>query len=46
MGAITVSQNREAELAIPIAKQESRIAGNATAMRDVAVAFAHLRPPR
>src|SRR6266540_5951777 len=46
MRPIAICQNGEAELAIPIAKQESRITGNAAAVRNVAVAVAHLRPPR
>src|SRR5438128_12539333 len=46
MRAITIGQDRKPELAIAIAEQERRITGNAAAVRDVAIALAHLCPPR
>ena len=46
MRAIAIGQDREAELAIAIAKQECRIAGNAAAVREIAIAVSHLCPPR
>src|SRR3989442_13676317 len=45
MRAIAVSHDCKAELAIAIAKQESRITWNAATVSDVAIAVAHLRPP-
>ena len=45
MRAIAIGQDSEAELAIPIAEQESRIALNAAAVRDIAIAVTHLGPP-
>src|SRR5215210_8749636 len=46
MRAIAIGEDSEANLAIPIAEQEGRIACNATAVRDIAIALAHLCPPR
>src|SRR5437016_10918934 len=45
MRAIAIGHNRKPELAIAIAKQESRITWNAAAVCDVAIAIAHFRPP-
>jgi hypothetical protein len=44
--AIAVGQNCKTELALAIAEQKSSIAGNAAAVRDVAIAVTDLRPPR
>src|SRR5260370_24284449 len=46
MRTIAIGQNRNAELAIAITEQESRVTGNTPAVCDVAIALAHLRPPR
>ena len=45
MRAIAVGHDCKAELAIAIAKQESRITWNAATVSDVAIAVAYLRPP-
>src|SRR5204863_2345163 len=44
--AIAVGQNCKTEFAIAVAEQKGSIAGNAAAVRNVAIAITNLRPPR
>ena len=46
MRPISVSQDREAEFAISITKQESRVTLNTAAMGKVTIAVPNLTPPR
>src|SRR2546428_1548415 len=44
--AIAIGHDREAEFPVAIAQQKGRVAGDAAAVREIAVAIARLHPPR
>src|SRR6266496_2236322 len=44
--AIAIGQNGETQLAITIAEQKRRVAGNTAAVREIVVAITDLHPPR
>src|SRR4030095_11941854 len=44
--AIAVGQDGEAEFSVAVAQQKGRVAGDAAAMSEIAVAIERLHPPR